>query len=157
MSKETKTTALIQNAQEELIIRLNIINRELDALNFKSRQYAVAGEFLWSPNYGGHGIKINMASLDECEEIVAFLLSKHEKIEAGRQFLGTDKIDRPIPKWLGVPIEKWLEDCKLRTDMILYKERKELLERMKAQIEARLSEDAQISRLLSEIDGRLGL
>lgn len=156
MAKE-QTNALIPNAQEELIKRLEIINRELDALNFNSRQYAVAGDFLWSPNYGGSGIKINMASLDECEEIVGFLMSKQEKVEAGRQFLGTDKIDRPVPKWLGVPIEKWLEDCKLRTDMVLYKERKELLEKMKGQIEARLSEDAQITRLLNEIDGRLGL
>jgi len=156
MSKE-KTTALIANAQEELMNRLEIINRELASLNFSSRNYTVAGEFSWSPNYGGQGTNISKASLDTCEEIVGFLLSKAEKIEAGRQYLGTDKIDRPVPKWLGMPIDNWLADCKLRCDIILHKDKKESLERMKAQIEARLSEDAKISRLLAEIDGKLGL
>ena len=156
MSKE-KTTALIPNAQEELMARLEIVNRELAMLNFETRNYSVAGEFSWSPNYGGQGINIAKTDLDTCEEIAGFLLSKAEKIEAGRHHLGTDKIDRPVPKWLGVPISNWLADCKLRTDIILHKDKKETLEGMKAQIEARLSEDAKISRLLAEIDGKLGL
>lgn len=67
--------------------RLEIINTELDALNFTSRNYTVAGEFTWSPNFTGKGTNISKASLDECEEITGFLLSKQEKIEQGRAYI----------------------------------------------------------------------
>lgn len=147
VSKQDK----IKLAYDLVLAQKNKLKKVGDA-NFKTN-----GKFRYTPNVNGTVVDITSCKdIARLIELVSFLNSK----KSGYDNAATKDLkltEYPIFNWLGYAYEEWIEDVKLRVDIINYKDKFDALNKAERDLAGFMNEDTKADRLLDSLTKDLNL
>lgn len=152
--KSEETTDIVVKSKEELRIEMKAslkeIDKKLKKLNYYNNgQYKSTGSFKLNENDSNNVNIHNSVDISYLIKALSFMIRINKEYKETADSLGLKTY--PVCIWLGISIDCWIHDLKMRLSMVVNASLIKDLTEGKARLETFLSEEDRLSKKLEDI------